>query len=81
LALSHRRPWVVVVVCWLASALNTRPTGGALTIDRWRCVAGVGLIVLGYCIKARKEESMLTAHLGQAFTDHCRHTGFLLPKL
>jgi protein-S-isoprenylcysteine O-methyltransferase Ste14 len=54
--------------------------GGALAIDRWRGVAGVGLIVLGYCIKARKEESMLTTQFGEAFQEHCRHTGFLLPK-
>jgi protein-S-isoprenylcysteine O-methyltransferase Ste14 len=54
--------------------------GGALAIDRWRCVVGVGVIVLGYCIKAKKEESMLTTQFGEAFAEHCRHTGFLLPK-
>ena len=45
-----------------------------------RCVAGVALIVLGYCTKAKKEESMLNAQFGEAFREHCRHTGFLLPK-
>lgn len=56
-------------------------SGGALAIDQWRCVAGVGLIVLGYWIKGRKEESMLAAQFGEAFAEHCRRTGFLIPKL
>jgi len=55
--------------------------GGALAIDKWRCVAGVASIVLGYWMKARKEESLLAAQFGEAFQEHCRHTGFLFPKL
>jgi protein-S-isoprenylcysteine O-methyltransferase Ste14 len=55
--------------------------GGALAIERWRCVIGVAFIVFGYWIKARKEESMLVKQFGEAFEDHCRHTGFLIPKL
>jgi protein-S-isoprenylcysteine O-methyltransferase Ste14 len=62
------------------SGLILAALGGALAIDRWRCVVGVALIVAGYCLKARKEESMLAAQFGDAFADHCRHTGFLLPK-
>ena len=62
------------------SGLDLAAIGGALAIDRWRCVAGVVLIVLGYWIKARKEESMLAAQFGEAFKQHCRRTGFLLPK-
>jgi protein-S-isoprenylcysteine O-methyltransferase Ste14 len=62
------------------SGLDLAAIGGALTIDQWRCVAGVFLIVLGYWIKARKEESMLAAQFGEAFAEHCRHTGFLIPK-
>jgi protein-S-isoprenylcysteine O-methyltransferase Ste14 len=38
------------------------------------------LIVLGYWIKASKEESMLAAQFGEAFEEHCRHTGFLIPR-
>ena len=63
------------------SGIDLAAVGGALAIDEWRCVAGVGLIVLGYWIKARKEESMLAAQFGEAFREHCRHTGFLIPKL
>jgi protein-S-isoprenylcysteine O-methyltransferase Ste14 len=63
------------------SGLDLAAIGGVLAVDRWRCVLGVGLIVLGYWIKARKEESMLAAQFGEAFTEHCRQTGFLIPKI
>jgi protein-S-isoprenylcysteine O-methyltransferase Ste14 len=62
------------------SGLDLAAIGAALAIDRWRCVAGVALIILGYWIKARKEESMLARQFGEAFREHCRHTGFLIPK-
>jgi protein-S-isoprenylcysteine O-methyltransferase Ste14 len=63
------------------SGIDLGAVGGALAINQWRCLVGVGLIVLGYWIKARKEESMLTAQFGKAFEEHCRHTGFLIPRL
>jgi protein-S-isoprenylcysteine O-methyltransferase Ste14 len=62
------------------SGIDLAAVGSALAIDEWRCVVGVGFIILGYWIKARKEESMLTAQFGEDFKEHCRHTGFLLPK-
>jgi len=62
------------------SGLDQAAIGSALAIDRWRCVVGVCLIILGYWIKARKEEAMLTAQFGASFQEHCRHTGFLLPR-
>jgi protein-S-isoprenylcysteine O-methyltransferase Ste14 len=62
------------------SGLDLAAIGGALAINRWRCVAGVCLIVAGYWIKARKEEAMLAGQFGKAFDEHCRHTGFLIPK-
>jgi protein-S-isoprenylcysteine O-methyltransferase Ste14 len=63
------------------TGLDLAAIGSAIAIDRWRCVMGVCLIVAGYWIKARKEERMLTAQFGGAFAEHCRKTGFLLPKL
>ncbi len=54
--------------------------GGALAIDKWRCIPGLGCIVLGYWIKARKEEALLAAQFGEAFEEHRRHTGFLIPR-
>jgi protein-S-isoprenylcysteine O-methyltransferase Ste14 len=62
------------------SGLILAAFGGMLAIDRWHCVVGIVLIVLGYCIKAKKEEVMLTAQFGDAFIERCRHTRFLLPK-
>ncbi len=62
------------------SGIDLAAVGGALAIDRWRCVVGVGLIVLGYWLKARKEETMLAGQFGEAFKEHCRQTGFLIPK-
>ena len=62
------------------SGLDLAVIGGALVVDEWRCVAGVILVVTGYWLKARREESMLAAEFGASFEEHCRHTGFLLPK-
>lgn len=54
--------------------------GSALVIGQWRCVFGVCLVVAGYCLKAKTEESMLTQQFGEAFREHQKHTGFLLPR-
>jgi protein-S-isoprenylcysteine O-methyltransferase Ste14 len=62
------------------SGLILAGIGGVLAIDRWRCVAGLILILCGYVIKARKEESVLSQQFGDAFREHCRRTGFLLPR-
>jgi len=63
------------------SGLDLAAIGGALAIDQWRCVVGVVLIIAGYWIKARREEMLLATQFGEAFQEHSRHTGFLLPRL
>jgi len=63
------------------SGLVLAASGSALAIDRWRCALGVGLILLGYGLKARKEEAMLSQQFGEAFEEHRKHTGFLIPRL
>jgi protein-S-isoprenylcysteine O-methyltransferase Ste14 len=63
------------------SGLDLAAIGSALAFDRWRCVGGVFLISMGYWLKARREEAKLRAQFGAAFQEHCRHTGFLLPRL
>jgi protein-S-isoprenylcysteine O-methyltransferase Ste14 len=63
------------------SGLVLAVVGGALAIDKWRCVAGIVLIILGYWMKAKKEEAMLAAQFGEAFQEHCRLTGFLIPRI
>ena len=62
------------------SGLDLAVIGSALAIDQWRCVAGVFVIILGFWIKARREEAMLTAQFGTEFQEHRQHTGFLLPR-
>jgi protein-S-isoprenylcysteine O-methyltransferase Ste14 len=62
------------------SGLDLAAIGSALVIDRWRCVIGVCLIILGYWIKAKREEAMLTGQFGTDFKEHCRYTGFLFPR-
>lgn len=63
------------------SGLDLATIGTAMAFDRWGCVIGFALVIVGYWIKARKEESMLSARFGDSFREHCRHTGFLFPKL
>jgi len=46
----------------------------------WRCVLGVCLVLTGYWFKARKEEAMLSQQFGDAFREHQKHTGFLIPR-
>ena len=62
------------------SGLILAGIGGALAIDKWRCVAGIAFIVLGYWMKAKKEETLLATQFGETFQEHCRHAGFLVPK-
>jgi protein-S-isoprenylcysteine O-methyltransferase Ste14 len=63
------------------SGLDLAAIGSALAIDHWRCVFGVCVVILGFWIKAKREEAMLTGQFGAAFDEHRRYTGFLLPKL
>ncbi len=62
------------------SGLVLAALGAALVIDRWRCVFGFCLVLIGYCFKAKKEEAMLTQQFGDAFREHQKHTGFLIPR-
>ena len=62
------------------SGLVLATIGSALVIDEWRCVLGVCLVLTGYCFKATKEEAMLSQQFGDAFREHQKHTGFLIPR-
>ena len=61
------------------SGLDLAAIGTALAIDRWRCAVGVCIIILGFAIKAKREEAMLAGQFGEEFQEHIRQTGFLLP--
>jgi protein-S-isoprenylcysteine O-methyltransferase Ste14 len=62
------------------SGLVLATIGSTLVIDEWRCVLGTCLVLTGYCLKARKEETMLCQQFGDAFREHQKHTGFLIPR-
>jgi protein-S-isoprenylcysteine O-methyltransferase Ste14 len=62
------------------SGLDLAVIGAVLAIGKWRCVIGAGLIILGYAMKAKREEALLGTQFGDAFDEHRRRTGFLLPK-
>ncbi len=62
------------------SGLILATIGSALVIDKWRCVLGVCLVTVGYCFKASGEETMLARQFGEAFREHQKHAGFLIPR-
>lgn len=63
------------------SGLDLAALGSAVVIDRWRCVLGLCVIMIGFWIKAKREEALLGKQFGEEFEQHLRYTGFLLPKL
>jgi protein-S-isoprenylcysteine O-methyltransferase Ste14 len=63
------------------SGLVLATLGTVLVIGQWRCVVGLCLVLAGYYFKARKEETMLGQQFGDAFLEHKKHTGFLIPRL
>ena len=62
------------------SGLVLATIGSALVIDEWRCILGTCLVLVGYCFKAKIEEAMLTQQFGEAFREHQKDTGFLIPR-
>jgi protein-S-isoprenylcysteine O-methyltransferase Ste14 len=62
------------------TGLDLAAIGSALVIGHWRCVAGVCVIMTGFVIKAKREEKLLAGQFGDAFEEHQRQTGFLLPR-
>jgi len=62
------------------SGLILATIGTALVIDEWRCLLGVCLVMVGYCFKASREETMLARQFGDAFREHQKHAGFLIPR-
>jgi protein-S-isoprenylcysteine O-methyltransferase Ste14 len=63
------------------SGLDLAVIGTALAMDQWRCIMGAVVVMLGFVIKAKREEAMLRGQFGDAFEEHRRYTGFLLPRL
>ena len=55
-------------------------TGTAIEFGEYRALAAFVLFLIGFTIKARREESFLSTEFGPAFEEHRRQTGFLLPR-
>ncbi len=55
--------------------------GTAVAIGEYRAIAGFAVILVGFSLKARREESFLAEEFPGAFEEHRRRTGFLLPRL
>jgi len=53
--------------------------GTAMWIGEYRALLALVLILIGFVIKAKREESMLAKEFGLRFDEHRRPTGFFLP--
>ncbi|MGH9747382.1 MAG: methyltransferase family protein [Candidatus Acidiferrales bacterium] len=53
--------------------------GTALVIGEYRALLALGLVLIGFTFKARREEALLEKQFGPAFDEHRRRTGFFLP--
>ncbi len=63
------------------SAIILATIGSALVIDEWRCVLGICVVLAAFCLKASREETMLSQQFGSAFDEHKQSTGLLIPRL
>jgi protein-S-isoprenylcysteine O-methyltransferase Ste14 len=63
------------------TGLDLAAIGSALSIDRWRCVLGGFIIIVGFVIKAKREEALLLQQFGASFEEHRKRTGFLIPQI
>lgn len=62
------------------SGLLLAMSGTAIEFGQWHCILGTMLVLTAYWFKARKEETLLSAHFGQVFQEYCYCTGFLVPR-
>ena len=55
--------------------------GTALWVGRYRALIALGMFLIGFSRKAKKEETFLAQEFGPKFEEHKRLTGFFLPRL
>jgi protein-S-isoprenylcysteine O-methyltransferase Ste14 len=55
--------------------------GSALAIGEWRGVVVLAVMTINYWVKASREDRILSGKFGDAFDEHRRQAGFLVPKL
>jgi protein-S-isoprenylcysteine O-methyltransferase Ste14 len=54
--------------------------GTALALGEYRALISVGIVLVAFYTKAKKEERFLTQEFGEKFREHSRRTGMFLPK-
>jgi protein-S-isoprenylcysteine O-methyltransferase Ste14 len=54
--------------------------GTAIAIGEYRAIVAFAVIAIGFVVKAKREESLLTKEFGRAFDEHRQQTGFFLPR-
>jgi protein-S-isoprenylcysteine O-methyltransferase Ste14 len=55
--------------------------GTALALGEYRGLLALGITIVGFFAKARKEERYLVQEFGPRFEEHIRKTGMFLPKV
>jgi len=54
--------------------------GTALALGEYRALISVGIVLVAFYAKAKKEERFLAQEFGEKFREHSRRTGMFLPK-
>lgn len=54
--------------------------GIALVVNEWRAVLAFSILLVNYSVKAKREERILAGAFVDAFAEHKRRAGFLLPR-
>jgi protein-S-isoprenylcysteine O-methyltransferase Ste14 len=54
--------------------------GTALALGEYRALVSIGIVLVAFYAKAKKEERFLTQEFGEKFREHSRRTGMFLPK-
>ena len=55
--------------------------GTALALGEYRALISVGIVLVAFYAKAKKEERFLAQEFGAKFREHSRRTGMFLPRL
>jgi len=63
------------------SGMLLATAGTVLWVGRYGALLALGVTLIAFVVKARKEEALLAGEFGPAFDEHRRRTGFLLPRL
>jgi protein-S-isoprenylcysteine O-methyltransferase Ste14 len=55
--------------------------GTGLFVGEWRAIPAVVFAAIGFAIKAKQEESLMTSEFGNRYQEYRERTGFLIPRL